>query len=133
MSPLRDDTGTASCPVCKRTFTPTGRQTYCASPCRKTAYRRRLQNNPTTVEIPAARPRREHTIYECPDCDRRLLGEQRCPDCGVFARRVGIGGPCPHCDEPIAVTDLIDNQMIQVLQTHTHPGGAKSQQNSTQH
>ena len=34
-------------------------------------------------------------------------GEQRCPDCGIFARRTGPGGPCPHCDEPIAIKDLI--------------------------
>ena len=55
---------------------------------------------------PAARPRREHTVYECPGCGQRLLGEQRCPDCATFARRIGPGGPCPHCDEPVAITDL---------------------------
>jgi hypothetical protein len=23
-------------------------------------------------------------------------------------RRVGLGGHCPHCDEPIAITDLLE-------------------------
>jgi hypothetical protein len=48
------------------------------------------------------------TVYQCPSCDRRYLGEQRCEDCNVFARRVGPGGSCPHCDEPVAVTDLVE-------------------------
>jgi hypothetical protein len=58
------------------------------------------------VTVPAARPRREHTIYECPACGQRLLGEQRCPDCNTFARRIGPGGSCPHCSEPVAMNDL---------------------------
>ena len=118
-SPSRDDTATTSCPVCRRTFTPTGRQTYCGSPCRKTAHRRRHQQPQAAIAVPAALRRREHTVYECPDCEQRLIGEQRCPDCGVFARRIGIGAPCPYCDEPVAITDLVDNQMIQVLAHRT--------------
>lgn len=114
-APSRDDSGTTRCPVCTRMFTPIGRQTYCTSPCRGTAYRRRHQQPLATVTVPAARPRRERTVYECPDCDQRLYGEQRCPDCGTFARKVGIGGPCPHCDEPVALTDLIDNQIVDTL------------------
>ncbi len=46
------------------------------------------------------------TIYECPECETRYLNERRCPDCGLFTRRVGNGGNCPHCDEPIAISDL---------------------------
>lgn len=68
--------------------------------------------NPTLdPTIPAARWPREHTVYECPDCGERLLGEQRCEDCGRFARRVGAGGHCPHCDELVAVTDLLDHEV----------------------
>ena len=107
-APSRDDTGTTTCPVCQQPFTPAGRQRYCSSPCRKTAFRRRHQAPPVPLTVPAARPRRDHTIYECPDCEQRLLGEQRCPDCGIFARRIGPGGPCPHCAEPIAITELLD-------------------------
>jgi hypothetical protein len=46
-------------------------------------------------------------VYECPVCGARFLGEQRCPDCNVFCRRLGPGGPCPHCDEPVALADLL--------------------------
>jgi hypothetical protein len=31
------------------------------------------------------------------ECDARLLGVQRCEDCNTWARRIGPGGPCPHC------------------------------------
>jgi hypothetical protein len=37
----------------------------------------------------------------------RELGIQRCDDCGIFMARVGIGGLCPHCDEPLAVAELV--------------------------
>jgi hypothetical protein len=110
--PSRDDAGTITCPVCQRPFTPAGRQRYCRDRCRKTAFRRRRQDQPGPVTVPAARSRREHTVYECPDCRERLLGEQRCPDCATFARRIGPGGPCPHCDEPVAITDLTQEVAI---------------------
>jgi hypothetical protein len=108
----RDDAGTTQCPVCRRGFTPAGRQTYCSTRCRKTAFRRRHQQAGPAVTVPTARPRREITVYECPECGERLLGEQRCPDCHTFARRVGIGGSCPHCEQPVAVTDLLDQATI---------------------
>ena len=107
-SPRRDDAATMTCPICQTRFTPAGRQRYCSGAYRKTAWRRRHQDQPPPPVIPAARPRRDHTIYECPECGQRLAGEQRCPDCGIFARRIGIGGPCPHCGEPVALTDLLE-------------------------
>lgn len=61
--------------------------------------------------VPAA-PRsspRAVTVDECPSCGTRFLGAQRCAECNVFCRRVGLGGPCPHCDEPVAVVDLISH------------------------
>lgn len=111
-SPSRDDRGTMTCPVCQRHFTPVGRQRYCCDPCRKTAFRRRHEQRPQPLAVPAARPRRDYTVYECPDCGERLLGEQRCHDCGVFTRRIGIGGTCPHCDQPVALADLLDREVI---------------------
>ncbi|MGH3514229.1 MAG: DUF2614 family zinc ribbon-containing protein [Pseudonocardiaceae bacterium] len=54
-----------------------------------------------------SRPRRDTTIYACPDCDTRTLGQQRCPDCNTFTRRLGPGGHCPHCDEPVTVNELL--------------------------
>jgi hypothetical protein len=46
-------------------------------------------------------------VYECPDCGERQAGTRRCPDCNLFMRRVGPGGSCPHCDEPVLVADLL--------------------------
>lgn len=111
-TPSRDDPGTTPCPICQAYFTPVGRQVYCGTPCRKTAFRRRHQAPTAPVVMPPARARRDYTVYECPDCGERLYGEQRCDQCGSFARRVGIGGPCPHCDLPVAVSDLLDQEAI---------------------
>jgi len=109
--PPRDDHETTRCPVCRLRFTPAGRQLYCSSPCRKTAFRRRRQQPASTVVAPA-RPRRGYTVYECPDCGQLLAGEQRCGDCGTFARRVGPGGACPHCQEPVTLTELLGQEVI---------------------
>lgn len=109
-TPSRDDPATITCPVCQTYFTPTGRQIYCSTPCRKTAFRRRRQSPSAAVTIPAKRARRDYTIYECPDCGERLYGEQRCPQCGTFTRRIGIGGTCPHCDQPVELSDLLDQE-----------------------
>ena len=27
-------------------------------------------------------------------------------------RKLGLGGPCPHCDEPVAVTELLDQEVV---------------------
>ena len=89
-SPWRDDTATIPSPVCQARFTPTGRQHYCSASCRKTAW-----------------PRREFTVCQGPGCGERLHGQQRCPDCGTFTARLGPGGPCPHCGEPVTITDLL--------------------------
>ena len=48
-------------------------------------------------------------IYECPECEARYLSERRCPDCHLFCRRAGIGGYCPHCDEPVTLTELAES------------------------
>lgn len=113
--PSRDATVTPSrdavpsgCRLCGRP-TPTGRaRQWCSAACRQAAYRRRQPHPPaaTRTPVPAPRSRRDGTVYTCPICDTRLLGEQRCPDCNTFAVRLGPGGPCPHCDEIVAITDL---------------------------
>jgi len=56
-SPSRDDPGTTRCPVCLQCYTPVGRQLYCSTACRKTAFRRRHQQLGPAVTVPAARPR----------------------------------------------------------------------------
>jgi hypothetical protein len=95
------------CPVCTTAFEPKGRQRYCGDACRHTAYRRRHRQPPAVV--PAARSRRDATIYECPDCDARFVGIQYCSDCHSFARRLGPGGACPCCGEAVLVADLLTN------------------------
>ena len=99
---------TRSCPICAATFTWVGRRRYCSDACRARAYRRRRAA--TAPELPPTPPGgvRARSVYECPECGERRLGEQRCEACGVFCFRVGLGGVCPHCDEPVAVADLID-------------------------
>jgi hypothetical protein len=108
ITPSRDDHETTSCPVCQHPFTPAGRQAYCSPRCRKTAFRRRHQDPPDAIAVPPARPRSRYAIYECPGCELRQAGRQRCDDCGIFGRKIGTGGPCPHCSEPVTVSDLLD-------------------------
>jgi predicted nucleic acid-binding Zn ribbon protein len=109
--PSRHDGVTMTCPVCQHSFSPRGRQRFCSDACRATAYRRRRNATHTPVVVPAAQPRRPITIYECDDCGTRALGQQRCDECSTFMRRVGIGGSCPHCDEPIAITELLNQDV----------------------
>ncbi len=90
-------------------FVPAGKRLYCSNACNAAAYRRRKQATPPVV-VPRARPRRPITIYECETCDTRALGEQRCADCGTFMRRIGYGGHCPSCAEPVAVADLLGEE-----------------------
>ena len=128
-SPSRDDNATTTpasdsrllCPVCWTPFHRIRRQTYCSDTCRKTAWRRRQQPAPAPPEpVPPARRRRDVTVYSCPDCDTRYYGQQWCPDCNQPCTRIGLGGRCPHCDEPVAITDLLDTTPTEVV-TNPHP------------
>jgi len=107
-SPWRDDAVTMrTCPACGQPFTPSGRRRWCSDACKQAAYRRRAATPVPVPTVPAARPRRPITVYECGECGSRALGSQRCPDCDTFTRAVGIGGLCPSCDEPVAIQDLL--------------------------
>ncbi len=92
------------CALCGTVFEPVGRQRFCLPACRQTAWRRR--HPPPLPPIPAHAPRHS-TVYQCGSCETRYLGEQYCGDCGQFCKRVGVGGPCPACDEPVAIIDLL--------------------------
>jgi len=98
-----DDGTTTACAVCARAFQRVGRQRFCSA-CRQTAWRRRHP-----IPLPTVPPRspRQSTIYECPVCETRSLGEQYCADCRCFCRRIGPGGLCLACDEPVAIADLL--------------------------
>jgi len=103
-SPYRNASVTIPCPRCGRAFVPVGRQRFCSAACRQAAWRRGHAS-----PLPPLPPRtpRPATVYECPACGTRYLGEQRCPECQQFCRRIGPGGRCPHCDEPVALADLL--------------------------
>ena len=106
-SPPRDDSVTArTCPACGQPFTPSGRRRWCSAACKQAAWRRK--RSPATPLPPAPPPGRKRaiTVYECAACGQRALGSQRCDDCGTFMRAIGIGGLCPHCDDPVAVIEL---------------------------
>lgn len=107
----RDGEATTSCPVCGSGFVVTGRRRYCSDGCRRSAWAGRHRSLAAQVSVvvvaPAADGRRPHTVYECDACGTRSLGDQRCEDCGVFMRRVGLGGTCPGCEEAVAACELI--------------------------
>ena len=104
---VRNDTATLLCPQCGTPFTPFGRRQWCSDACRQTAWRRR--NAAPQPVLPA----KNTTIYQGPDCDTRYLGQQRCADCNTWCQRIGPGGTCPHCDEPVAIEDLTNQQPSQ--------------------
>ena len=91
-----------ACAWCSSPFTRSGRPRFCSDACKQAHWRAR--HIPGALDTPVVRP--DATIYECPSCDQRYLGLRRCPDCQLFCRRIGPGGLCPHCDEPVAHADL---------------------------
>jgi hypothetical protein len=105
-----DDATTRPCPTCGTPFTPTGRQRHCTPACRQAAWRARHQDPAPqpAIAVPPRIPRRDITVYQCPDCDTRHLGQQWRPDCNRPCVRVDFGGLCPHCDEPITIRDTTD-------------------------
>jgi hypothetical protein len=109
MPPTRNDIETTTaCPVCRHPFTPIRRQRYCSPDCRQAAWRAR-HPDPTPPPPVMAGPRitrRDITIYQCPACEGRYLAQQWCHDCNKPCTRVDIGGLCPHCDEPVAISDI---------------------------
>ena len=94
--------------MCSRGFVPTGRRRHCSDACRQAAWRRRHTQPTPQPPLPPKRHRRAVTVYQCPSCDTRALGEQRCDDCNTFMRAIGIGGQCPECLFPIAITELTE-------------------------
>jgi len=109
--------GTRPCQACA-TPLPSARAHYCSAACKQRAYRRRQSaaSAPDPAAL-AATLRRSgdlvaHTIYECPLCDARLLGTRRCLDCNRFCRSLGLGGACPHCDEPLLIAELLGREVV---------------------
>jgi len=102
------------CVLCDRPAQ--GRSRYCSPRHRQRAYRLR-ENDPQALltaiaaELKQKQALLEHTIYQCTSCDQRLLGERRCPECGLMCKKLGAGGPCPHCDELVVLIELVDGEL----------------------
>ena len=105
-----DNETTTRCPVCRAPFTPIRRQRYCTPACRQAAWRARHTQPASAPDIvtPQGISRRDITVYHCPECDTRTLAQQWCHDCNRPRTRVDLGGLCPHCDEPITISDITD-------------------------
>jgi hypothetical protein len=142
VAPSRDDTVTipTNRPTCGAPFHRVGRQRYCSPACRQRAYRARRHHTPPIepITLPAGhRPRRDTTIYACPDCEQRFHARQWCPDCNRPCRRIGPGGPCPHCPRRPLTPAPLTGPTLETSEQHQHrpaiahgsPGGAKSQEN----
>ncbi len=112
-NPWRDDSVTTSrtCQSCQSCQQPIeqfrGRQRFCSAACRQRAYRNRQPHPDELLATLPSRPPRGVGVYQCPDCDTRYVGQQRCADCNVFCHRIGIGGTCPSCDEPVTIDELL--------------------------
>lgn len=89
------------CPVCAKLIQRLGRQRFCSTGCRQSAWR---AERAAPVEPRVAK---SDTVYSCPVCEARYLGEQRCDTCNLWCRRLGPGAPCPCCDAPISITELL--------------------------
>lgn len=107
--PSLDAGVTADCLVCRGPL-PAGRaRLFCSPRCRQAAYRaRHSQQTPAPPPVPQGRSRVTTSVYECPGCGERLAGERRCPQCNLFARRIGDGGCCPACGDIVTVNELLD-------------------------
>src|SRR6266498_3890871 len=79
-----------------------------------------LRTNLPPTRVPTAPPSSEptdrlrqerrliaQTVYECPSCTERFLGQRRCGDCNLWCRKVGLGGECSGCAEILTIADLL--------------------------
>jgi hypothetical protein len=107
---VRDDGVTMACEHCGKAFDASGRRLYCSNACRQRAFRARRGTPPLPARL--KRAPKDGTVYSCPDCGTRYLGVQRCENRDRFCRRLGAGGPCPCCDEPVALKDLLEGVTI---------------------
>ncbi|MBV9600477.1 MAG: hypothetical protein JOZ87_27010 [Chloroflexi bacterium] len=116
-TPMRDASRDGpGCLVCGEALA-SPRARYCSRAHQQRAFR--LRRQPNLPDLP--RLRRElqrrrslvaQTVYECPSCSERRVGERRCPDCQLFSRAMGLGGHCPDCDAPVLLVDLLGEEVV---------------------
>jgi len=93
------------------------RARYCSRAHQQRAFRLRHQSSQANLqhlrqELQRGRVVVAHTIYECPSCSERLVGERRCPECNLFSRAIGLGGHCPECETPLLLVDLLAEEVV---------------------
>lgn len=102
----------AGCSVCGAAR-PSARAQYCSEACKQRAYRHRQRaatlprSDARRAAVGRARTLAQSTVYGCPVCAERYLGERRCPTCNLFCRALGLGGPCPDCEALLLLTELV--------------------------
>jgi hypothetical protein len=95
------------CQFCGNEYEGSSRpSSYCDATCRQAAFRARRQR--PAVPPPSRRAHALDVLYECAGCGERLLNEQRCEGCYRFAKRLGVAVTCPTCDEPILLSELLE-------------------------
>ncbi len=87
---VRDGYATARCGYCNESLTGRGDQRWCSTRGRQRAWRAS-----TTAPVAPVVVAKSDTVYECPSCEARYLG-QRCPDCNTWCRRLGPGHRLPR-------------------------------------
>jgi len=91
-----------------------GRSRYCGGACRQRASRLGRQPDQQALLTALSQQLGErqqllrHTVYQCSSCDQRFLGERRCPECNLMLKKLGVGGPCPGCDELVLISELLE-------------------------
>jgi len=113
-TPMRE--GSGGCLVCGGAVS-SSRARYCSRAHQQRSYRLRHQTR--TVDLTRVRKALQrrgalvaHTIYECGGCGERFLGERRCGGCNLFARALGLGGPCSECDTLVLLDDLLGEGVV---------------------
>jgi hypothetical protein len=119
MNLVRDGYATATCGFCGDPLTGRAGQVWCSTTCRQRAWRRS-----TSAPVAPAVVAKSDVVYECPSCEERSL-DRRCPECNLWCRRLGAGGPCPHCDELVVLSDILDAEQL-VSQPHSRQRVARS-------
>jgi rubrerythrin len=117
-TPMRDASrdGGTGCLVCGKALR-SRRARYCSRAHQQHAFRLRHQASPPDLQQLRHELRRRRavvarTVYECPSCGERLVGERRCPDCHLFSRAIGLGGHCPECDATVVLLDLLGEEVV---------------------
>ena len=115
--PIRDGSRDGSgCLVCGGALS-SPRARYCSRAHQQRAFRLRHQSSQADLQHLRQELQRgcvvvAHTIYECPSCGERLVGERRCPECNLFSRAIGLGGHCPECETPLLLVDLLAEEVV---------------------